>query len=816
MKKKKDFFQELRDRNVWREVRAYLLSGAAGIPFLIGLHSLYPNILPENAVTIVCIIFFTLFPSVFLFAYHHGESREAPWSKAEKRWIPTNIVLTSFLLIFFYNNNVTAVETTTKLVENLATGEFVERDVVKPEFRKKLMTTYFKNESGDTSLNWLEHGFPYGIDIDLEQDIYISSYQIDNWTLERLGFKYGDNIPMASYLQAARKSGEENVLTGSFTNINNKFKVRFSIWDSKKGRKISEEKELISEDIFEIMDQITISIKSILLDNKEYVAEAVDFTVSSQLTESFKAYKYFILSKEYDLIFNSEKTDNNTAQERVNLLQKAIKIDPHFVWAYYYSVNLYSNLNHQDSVEVSWKKVIKKLGQLTIGRQYQARARWYSWQDMHEKAKKIYEDWIVFSPDNLDPYRSLAWICNWEEEYEKALEYYKQILRIDSNADINYRLTAIYKQMGDFKHVIKYKKKEMKNYPEEASHAAGIARTFQYLREIDSATYYFQKAIDKDPFVYWYHSALAEYKLNQTMDLNKRKEIILSLYEFTEDKDDTLSIGHKIASEQQRQGKINRYYEMTDSLRKLTEGTRRDRWGSKELQSLNDSTKNLQRHVSRNDEKEILKIIQIVTNEFYFSNPEKIPEELKKDENYPEYSDFIKGLIADEYYNIMSNLYLDEYYHKEKFKEDMTSFLEYENMHKPSTKFFAWKNVKPYRIQAQTFALNNQYDSAITLLEKHKTDISWGNYIIQLARYYQKNKDYAKAEENFKILLKESPFSPWHNYRVALLYNDWGKKEKAEKHLNITLEIWKDADEDSFYSNMAKATAQKWNIEILN
>ena len=83
-KKKKDFFQELRDRNVWREVRAYLLSGVGGIPFLIGLHTLYPNILPQNAVTIVCIIFFTLFPSVFLFAYHHGESREAPWSKAEK------------------------------------------------------------------------------------------------------------------------------------------------------------------------------------------------------------------------------------------------------------------------------------------------------------------------------------------------------------------------------------------------------------------------------------------------------------------------------------------------------------------------------------------------------------------------------------------------------------------------------------------------------------------------------------------------------------------------------------------------------------
>ena len=44
MKKKKDFFQELRDRNVWREVRAYLLSGAAAIPFLIALQQLKPLI----------------------------------------------------------------------------------------------------------------------------------------------------------------------------------------------------------------------------------------------------------------------------------------------------------------------------------------------------------------------------------------------------------------------------------------------------------------------------------------------------------------------------------------------------------------------------------------------------------------------------------------------------------------------------------------------------------------------------------------------------------------------------------------------------
>ena len=82
-KNKKGFLKDLKDRNVWREVKAYLLGGAAGVALLIALHQVYPNILPQNAVTIVCIIYFTLLPSVFLFAYYHGESREA-WSKAEK------------------------------------------------------------------------------------------------------------------------------------------------------------------------------------------------------------------------------------------------------------------------------------------------------------------------------------------------------------------------------------------------------------------------------------------------------------------------------------------------------------------------------------------------------------------------------------------------------------------------------------------------------------------------------------------------------------------------------------------------------------
>ena len=100
---KKDFFQELRDRNVWREIKAYLFGGAAMIPLVLLLQPIVG--FSEEISKIIFIIFFSFFPSVVLFAYHHGESREKPWSKAEKIGIPANIAVTLFLVIFFYNNN---------------------------------------------------------------------------------------------------------------------------------------------------------------------------------------------------------------------------------------------------------------------------------------------------------------------------------------------------------------------------------------------------------------------------------------------------------------------------------------------------------------------------------------------------------------------------------------------------------------------------------------------------------------------------------------------------------------------------------------
>ena len=103
----KSFFQELKERKVFREVKAYLFGGAAMIPLIWLVVSLlgYSDETTKFITKIVVVIFISFFPSVFLFAYYHGESKNTPWSKAETIGIPLNLIMTFFLVFLFFNQD---------------------------------------------------------------------------------------------------------------------------------------------------------------------------------------------------------------------------------------------------------------------------------------------------------------------------------------------------------------------------------------------------------------------------------------------------------------------------------------------------------------------------------------------------------------------------------------------------------------------------------------------------------------------------------------------------------------------------------------
>ena len=61
-------------------------------------------------------------------------------------------------------------------------------------------------------------------------------------------------------------------------------------------------------------------------------------------------------------------------------------------------------------------------------------------------------------------------------------------------------------------------------------------------------------------------------------------------------------------------------------------------------------------------------------------------------------------------------------------------------------------------------------------------------------------------------MLKLDPYHPKTHYELALSYNEMKKKDKALEHIQIAVDIWKDADELFNIAQDAKDKLKEWHI----
>jgi len=818
-KKKKDFFQELRDRNVWREVKAYLFAGAAGIPFLIALHQFDSNIIDVDSVRIICIIYFTLFPSVFLFAYHHGESREAPWSKAEKIGIPSNILLALFFIIF-YNSSVEAEEPKTDLSQNIE--EYISRPpgendlpgIKKPErkrkrLRKKLYLSFFENNSKDTTLDWLEYGTPFAIRTDLEQDKYITPSGFSRWQIEDKddSYKYGDKVSFSTYRQIARERLFPYFIEGSFTKINDKFEITTILWITKTGKALKERK-FEGNNFFKLIDEISISIKEDLGLSKEYIENAEDFPVSAYLTESFVAYEYYIKSITYN--FNREETaffGTESLQREVNLLNKAIAIDNNFALAYSSCLWKYDRMtNRKDSVELYWQKVMQKIHKFQDNTQYNLKYRYLKRQGNMEEGVKLLNNWARKYPDDKEPHKSLAGYYREKKEWKKSLYEYKKALSIDEkDYELYSSIAWMYSKLEDFKNAIKWRKKSAKIYSEDSNKYTSIARLYKQIREIDSAIYYYKEALTLEPSDMWINRSLHSIEMNRSGNWELDDDYLL---DYAKDKDDSINLAYMERHIYWLYGKMEKWKEITDSIDDW-KGIDDWSWGIPEWDKLNEEVENYSLLLTLGKKDKV--------NE-QLKKSKKVLSEISSGEKYGETA---QGLVGSFGTSTLTNIYMNDLYTKEdkqQIEEHLNDLIKEEKRIQTGgfRVYFSGQDATRARLQAKIYTLNDEYDKAIALLEEHKHIGSYDNLIIQLARYYHKVKNYKKAEENFNLVFRTDPYDPKLNYYAALLYHEWGKIEEAKEKLNIALNTWKDADKDHVLANKAKEAAQEWKAEILN
>ncbi|MCK5704794.1 MAG: hypothetical protein KAI29_26760, partial [Cyclobacteriaceae bacterium] len=141
--------------------------------WLVGHYPISPNWGQFSLVTLL-----SMLPTVILLAYFQGKPDFLGRTRFKKISIPANLLASAALLFFLFQNKDLGAATETISFQD-EEGKMIERMIPKNEFRHRITIYAFENESGDSTLNWLQYGLMRILDFDLDQVMFLDIW---SWT----------------------------------------------------------------------------------------------------------------------------------------------------------------------------------------------------------------------------------------------------------------------------------------------------------------------------------------------------------------------------------------------------------------------------------------------------------------------------------------------------------------------------------------------------------------------------------------------------------------------------------------------------------
>jgi len=185
--------------------------------------------LPEAATSYAFVGLLVMAPSVILLAWGHGAPGRDAWTKLQGTVLGLNLILAAGAMYMLPPNG-ERVDTgpastaaaplieTRELTNEL--GETVTFEVAREGAHQRLVSFFWRNETGDEDLDWLSYGAPWLLTQDLHRSPLVSAgTPFDVAALiERLrsaGFDDAVGEPLSLDLQMAGERGIKSIITGT-------------------------------------------------------------------------------------------------------------------------------------------------------------------------------------------------------------------------------------------------------------------------------------------------------------------------------------------------------------------------------------------------------------------------------------------------------------------------------------------------------------------------------------------------------------------------------------------------------------------------
>lgn len=710
-------------------------------------------LLSPHLVDLTWVILLSLIPTVFLLAYFHGRRSSGKWTKVELIGFPINAVLAILLLVIMFKGKDLGAATTTKTFEN-ENGEKVERAVPKSEFRKKALLFFFDNESNDTAQNWLQYAIPGMIVYDLSQDIFIetTSIMLHVDKLKDAGFKDGIGAPLMLKKKIASSYHLNYFISGSFSVTDNEFRITTMLYDTDRGNLISET-TFSGEDIFPLIDEISVKLKKDMDVPEGQVSSAKDLPIAEIYTSSLSALKYFTKGFVQTNLYNDWP-------KGTTLMEKAIQEDPVFAIAQLQIAENYFSNNQTDKVKATLQNTMDNLYKLPERQQFQAKFFYYLIQQNPDKALAVVKMWVELFPEDIMAHEMLAERYILKNMFHKTISEYEVILELDPE-QVKYirRIGDLYEEMGELDSAMMYHQKYADQFPQDYLSYKNIGEIYLIQADFENAKANFEKALLLEPDAISSLLALADIEL-QTGQFEQALEQYLEIMNYCKSAADSSRVYDA----------LDKYYTIRGQMRKSIEYLElRQQEIAKFASPLNSQVNKLffvNKYIKAGNPKKAMRIIEEVKSKL------KPPVDKVAAFGYMFYFIELKDADKAEPYIAEANELAIG------FGEEMLQ-------------------INILYAEAEISEIKGEYISAI---EKFKAFLAARpndhNINRHIARCYRLMGESRKAEEYIKIALKYYPYNPENNLEMGLICLQQDDQQKAQEYLEIANDIWIDADAD--------------------
>ena len=370
-----------------------------------------------------------------------------------------------------------------------------------PSDKPSLAIVYFKNNTGDENFEHWRTALSDLLIADLAQSRYIRVLSGDSLydTLRQLDLLEARTYSREELKQVASRGGVNHILQGDLSKAGDNFRINMALQKADTGELVaSESVDGKGEGSFlSMVDELTRRIKANFRLSAEEIAADIDKKVEEITTNSTQALQYYDEGRNLHL--------RGEYRESIQLMEKALVIDPEFAMAYRSMAMSYNNLLIFSEREKYLQRAFELEDRLSDRERYLIEGEFFTkTEKTYNKAIEAYTNLLQLYPDDSIANTNLGVLYFNLEEWDKAINQYgEQIRRKDKSFFPYTNQSEAYRAKGMYDKAREVLELHINRFGDSAPIRAELAMNYFFQGKYDLALVETKKALSLDPDNVW-------------------------------------------------------------------------------------------------------------------------------------------------------------------------------------------------------------------------------------------------------------------------------------------------------------------------